>query len=263
MADSADDNQTLLIRVTAGVLVLLVCGWLACTWTGRDFTIPDLFVKILLGVVLTVVYSFYRGKKTSKERKRVKLLIVEDNPQQQNIIRWGLQQSNNIFDLMICTTAEDALGMLRSASVTSSIPDLIILDLGLPGMSGVEFLSVIKTDFELYKIPVIVITKSRRDEVTEQTLDNCCYFLERGRGASTTSLIEAVNACLSGTDKPDERKRVRELERQNELMRKRLHDYRNVLGQLIQSQEMKALDKHAGEIATQASELFEKEKLDK
>ncbi len=80
------------------------------------------------------------------------VLVVEDNPLDGRLLRRTLDQQG-ICRVVEAHSAEQALLMLRQ-----SIPDLIILDLMLPDMSGFELLEVVRTDPSTRDIPVVVLT---------------------------------------------------------------------------------------------------------
>jgi CheY-like chemotaxis protein len=97
----------------------------------------------------------------------VVILLVEDDLADQKLIKKSMlnQRINN--KLIIMDTAEDALEYLnhsKSAETGYHIPDLILLDLNMPGIGGKEFLSRIKADEELDTIPVLILTSSTSEQ---------------------------------------------------------------------------------------------------
>ncbi|MDY6892702.1 MAG: response regulator [Chloroflexota bacterium] len=96
----------------------------------------------------------------------VKILLVEDDPADQKLVKISLNEQKVANDLYIASNANEALGYLRKCSANgnhSTRPDLILLDLNLPGMSGKEFLKEIKSDEELRSIPVVILTTSNSE----------------------------------------------------------------------------------------------------
>jgi CheY-like chemotaxis protein len=97
----------------------------------------------------------------------VVILLVEDDPADQKLIKKSMldQKINN--KLIIKDTAEDAIEYLnhsKSAEADRSLPDLILLDLNMPGMGGKEFLRRLKADEELDTIPVVILTSSASEQ---------------------------------------------------------------------------------------------------
>ena len=80
-----------------------------------------------------------------------KVLIVEDEQSISNFISMILQASG--FDTIVVRTGEEALTM-----VSSHCPDLIILDLGLPDMDGME---VLKSVRKWSNLPVVVVSEEQ------------------------------------------------------------------------------------------------------
>lgn len=81
-----------------------------------------------------------------------KVLVIEDQEDLREIVTYNLEKEK-IFEVVATDNANDALIMLEDISI-----DLILLDLMLPGLSGLEFLRIIKGKPEFSKIPVIIIS---------------------------------------------------------------------------------------------------------
>ncbi len=84
------------------------------------------------------------------------ILVVEDEPGIQEVLKFNLSQHGH--DVIVAGDGEDAINLLRGA-----LPDLILLDWMLPGMSGVDVAKRIRADGRLKNIPLIMLT-ARADE---------------------------------------------------------------------------------------------------
>ena len=92
-----------------------------------------------------------------------RVLVVEDNPTDVKLLQMGLDQIQSPFVLEVATDGKEAIAALRRTAQDSDIlesPDLVLLDLNLPGMDGHEVLRIIRADSQLALIPVIVWTCS-------------------------------------------------------------------------------------------------------
>ncbi len=96
------------------------------------------------------------------------ILLVEDSRADAKIIERALlegQIEHRLTVLQDGRLALDYLSRLRAPDAPEELnPDLILLDLNLPGIDGCQVLSQIKTDPLLRVIPVVVLTTSHRDE---------------------------------------------------------------------------------------------------
>lgn len=88
------------------------------------------------------------------------ILVVEDEPGIQEVLKFNLGQHGH--DVLVAANAEQAFGMLRG-----SLPDLILLDWMLPGMSGIDFARRVRADHRLKGVPIIMLTArtEERDKV--------------------------------------------------------------------------------------------------
>jgi CheY-like chemotaxis protein len=107
------------------------------------------------------------------------ILLIEDDKINALAFKKCLERINNDaqLTLTIYETAENALQYLRNED---NLPDIIVLDLNLPKMNGIEFLKIIKNDNVLKGIPVIVLTTSRdqEDKVNCFNLQVVGYFVK-------------------------------------------------------------------------------------
>jgi two-component system, chemotaxis family, response regulator Rcp1 len=98
--------------------------------------------------------------------KPIEILLVEDNPGDVDLAREALDGGKIHNVLHVAGNGEEAMAFLRRQGKYSKAPrpDLVLLDLNLPRMDGREVLAEIKTDEDLKRIPVVILTSSR-DEV--------------------------------------------------------------------------------------------------
>jgi CheY-like chemotaxis protein len=95
------------------------------------------------------------------------ILLVEDDLADQKLIKISLRNEKIANDLYTVQTGEEGLDFLYRRSNYSDgtpQPDLILLDLNMPGMGGKEFLRRIKAEEKLKQIPVVILTTSEADK---------------------------------------------------------------------------------------------------
>lgn len=110
--------------------------------------------------------------------RAVDVLMVEDNPGDVRLTREALRRNGHDLQLHHAEDGVAAMQFLRRAAPYESAPrpDLILLDLNLPVMSGREVLAAIKSDASLRSIPVIVLSTSQSDDDVGRAYDlqaNC------------------------------------------------------------------------------------------
>ncbi len=107
-------------------------------------------------------------------KKSMNILLVEDNEGDIELTKIAFREGNLASKLSVAHDGAEALAYLSQEGVFEDTqrPDLIMLDLNMPVMSGKELLEIIKKDDKLKSIPVIVFTSSNaRSDVSE------CYNL--------------------------------------------------------------------------------------
>ena len=96
----------------------------------------------------------------------VEILLVEDNEGDIGLVEEVFQEGRINNNLSVAEDGEEAMMFLRNEGqfAKATRPDLILLDLNLPGMDGREVLKEVKVDDDLKKIPVVVLTTSKAEE---------------------------------------------------------------------------------------------------
>ncbi|MFT4075559.1 MAG: response regulator [Asticcacaulis sp.] len=101
-------------------------------------------------------------KKLIAEGRPAEIMLVDDNRGDALLASHAFRESSVQTNLTVASTGEMALAMLAGEGEYRGqrLPDLIMLDLGLPKMGGVEVLERIKSDIRFRHIPVIVMSNS-------------------------------------------------------------------------------------------------------
>ena len=99
------------------------------------------------------------------ETRTNRVLLVEDNPKNLKLVRDVLVHFG--FDVVEATSGEEGV---RLAAETS--PDLILMDLQLPGIDGAEALRRIRADDTIARMPVVAVTAFAMDHDRERALQS-------------------------------------------------------------------------------------------
>tara|TARA_B100001750_G_scaffold144456_1_gene115320 strand:+ start:105 stop:572 length:468 start_codon:yes stop_codon:yes gene_type:complete len=98
------------------------------------------------------------------------ILLVEDNPADVRLVTEVLGDPS--INITVAEDGEEALTVLKGDSGNKPLwPDLILLDLNMPKMDGLEVLAEIKKDPQLRVIPVVVMTTSEREQDIVKSYD--------------------------------------------------------------------------------------------
>ena len=90
------------------------------------------------------------------------ILLVEDDQVDAMTVKRALKEIKVTNRLDIVNDGEEALTFLKNSE--NKKPSIILLDLNMPKMNGIEFLKIAKKDESLKKIPVVVLTTSKEDQ---------------------------------------------------------------------------------------------------
>jgi DNA-binding response OmpR family regulator len=128
------------------------------------------------------------------------ILLVDDDALMRRSLAFHVEQAG--YQVHTAANAEDALSLIRH-----SPPDLVVLDIGLPDMDGLEVLREIKTQ---YKLPVIFLTARRRelDEVVGLELGADDYITKPFDVDVVLAHIKAVLRRTGGASQPERAKLI-------------------------------------------------------
>ncbi|MBW4577869.1 MAG: response regulator [Aphanothece sp. CMT-3BRIN-NPC111] len=128
------------------------------------------------------------------EDKMTNLLLVDDDEIDVMTVQRAFKKNNIKNNLFVANNGLEALAMLRGNGNPPVVPSqrrLILLDLNMPKMGGIEFLRELRSDAELRATPVIVLTTSNedKDKVEAYNLNVAGYIV---KPVTFTKFVEAV-----------------------------------------------------------------------
>ncbi|CAN2039921.1 Response regulator Rcp1 [Candidatus Magnetomoraceae bacterium gMMP-15] len=108
--------------------------------------------------------------------EQVDILMVEDNPLDEELALISLKDNNIVNNIHVVRDGEEAINFIfrkgKYAERHSCNPKLILLDLKLPKINGIEVLKAIRSDPSTKSIPVVVLTSSQLEKDIKE-----CYEL--------------------------------------------------------------------------------------
>ena len=133
------------------------------------------------------------------EDKKIHILLVEDDEVDVMNVRRAFKKNNILNPLYTAANGLEALAILRGeGKIEHAMPQarrLILLDLNMPKMSGIEFLQELRLDECLRSIPVIVLTTSNedRDKVNAYNLNVAGYILKPVTFSNFVEVMATLN----------------------------------------------------------------------
>ncbi|HEY9666755.1 MAG TPA: response regulator [Coleofasciculaceae cyanobacterium] len=128
------------------------------------------------------------------EDKQTSLLLIDDDDVDVMTVKRAFKKNNITNPLYVVSNGIEALALLRSDNLSQVLPGrrkLILLDLNMPKMGGIEFLRELRADPALRALPVIVLTTSNedKDKVEAYNLNVAGYII---KPVTFTKFVEAV-----------------------------------------------------------------------
>jgi len=130
-----------------------------------------------------------------KNPQTINVLLIEDSNSDARLIKEFLNETeiNNVLHTV--RDGMEALDYLRrTCNHDIHCPDIVILDLNLPGMGGIDVLKEIKSDDNLKKIPVLILSTSTAQEDIQECYDNYanCYLVKPANFDNFVKVMESI-----------------------------------------------------------------------
>ncbi|MFE1748645.1 response regulator [Coleofasciculus sp. H7-2] len=130
--------------------------------------------------------------------KMTNLLLVDDDEVDVMTVQRAFKKNNIQNPFYVANNGLEALAMLRGTDDSTKVPRerrLVLLDLNMPKMGGIEFLRELRADPELRAIPVIVLTTSNedKDKVEAYNLNVAGYIVKPVTFAKFVEVVATLN----------------------------------------------------------------------
>lgn len=107
------------------------------------------------------------GNEVDGGKKSIRILVIEDSVTDSHLTRNAIQETQLDVEVMFASNGEEAFDTLNQLDARTLAPQLILLDLNLPKMSGIEILKKLKSIQQYKRTPVVVLTHSSDDKDIE------------------------------------------------------------------------------------------------
>jgi CheY-like chemotaxis protein len=134
-----------------------------------------------------------------EETKPAVVLLVEDDPGDQELVRYALRFQQHQSNLQIVGSGEEALECLRQCKEddeSTPRPDIILLDLNMPGTGGKKFLQGMKADEWFCTIPVVVVsTSDSQQDIEESYKLHAAGYVQKSPTSMNYSKADSILIC--------------------------------------------------------------------
>ena len=131
------------------------------------------------------------------------ILLVEDDQVDAMTVKRALKEIHVLNPVDTVENGEDALSFLKDPKTER--PGIILLDLNMPRMNGIEFLTIAKQDEDLKRIPVVVLTTSReeQDKVDSFNLGVAGYMIKPVDYQQFVEVVKTIDLYWTLSELPD------------------------------------------------------------
>lgn len=141
------------------------------------------------------------------EDKQTSILLIDDDDVDVMTVKRAFKKNNITNPLYVVGNGVEALALLRSKAVSKRLLGsrrLLLLDLNMPKMGGIEFLRELRADPQLRVLPVIVLTTSNedKDKVEAYNLNVAGYIIKPVTFAKFVEAIGTLNKYWTLNEMP-------------------------------------------------------------
>ncbi len=130
------------------------------------------------------------------------ILLVEDDVVDVMSVKRALRELNSNSALNVAGNGEEALARLRKPE--QPLPGIILLDINMPRMNGLDFLKILKADDRLRRIPVVVLTTSKeeKDRLESFNLSVAGYMIKPVEYAGFVEVVRTIQKYWNLSEMP-------------------------------------------------------------
>lgn len=131
------------------------------------------------------------------------IMLVEDDEVDQMTVKRALKEVHVTNPLLIANDGEQGIELLKDPAQTR--PGIILCDIKMPRMNGIEFVQAIKKEPELKRIPVVMLTSSReeQDRLESFELGVAGYMLKPVDYVQFIELVRTIDLYWTLSELPD------------------------------------------------------------
>ena len=117
--------------------------------------------------------------RSSTDASRVSILLIEDEKADTRLVKEAIKELGVSAKVTVVENGYAAMDYLRHQSPyeKSTKPDLVVLDLNLPGLRGEAILRLIRADPKMHDIPVVVLTTASADSIAKECMKYADDFI--------------------------------------------------------------------------------------
>ena len=137
------------------------------------------------------------------------ILLVEDEPSDAALLLRGFEKARVMNPIIHLTNGDEVLRYLAGAGDYADrkkhpLPALILLDLKLPGMTGIQLLQWMRVQGEINRIPVVVLTSDGDPQTIDAAYDLGAnsYLVKPGSSAEIARMVDAIQRYWMALNEP-------------------------------------------------------------
>lgn len=137
------------------------------------------------------------------KNSKIEILLVEDDKVDVLTLKRAFKDLNIINKLTVCENGLEALSYLKNSNNT--IPGIILLDINMPKMNGLEFLRERQKETKIKSIPVVVLTtsKAEQDKIESFNLGVAGYMIKPLDYLQFIEVVRTINLYWTLSEMPN------------------------------------------------------------